>query len=679
VLDFRVPLAARVATSRPGTAPGLSREAGTAAARPRSRGIPPRIALPEEELDNGSGSAPPRGRALAALSLGALGVVYGDIGTSPLYALKECFGPHLGLVPDRANVLGVLSLIFWSLNLVISFKYLTLLLRADNRGEGGVIALLALLRPRSGAARGVRAVLIMLGVFGTALIYGDGLITPVISTLGAMEGISVIAPGLSPWVPWLSLAILIGLFVIQRWGTAGIGRLWGPITAVWFVSIALWGLLGIVREPSVLAAVNPWHAVAFFAHHGDVAFLVLGAVVLVVTGGEALYADMGHFGTRPIRLMWFAVVLPALLLNYFGQGALLLENPAAASNPFFNLVPEWARYGMLVVATGAAITASQAMITGAFSLTRQAIQLGYLPRLTIRHTSHAEEGQIYVPEINWALMVGCAVLVIGFQSTAAIAGAYGIAVTGTFVITSLLFSHVLMTRWGWPFWKVALLSGPLLLMDLSFFGANVPKIAHGGWVPLAVATVVFVLMTTWKRGREILTTHLREVSLPLDLFTKGLDARFLHRVPGTAVFMTSDPTGAPPVLLHHMKHNKVLHERVVVMSFLGQEVPYVPVEEQIEVAEFGEGVWQVSVYYGFMQTPSMREVIPRLAAQGLEVRAADTSFYLGRETLLPTGTARMSGWRKRLFILMSQNARSAAAYFELPPNRVVELGAQIQL
>jgi KUP system potassium uptake protein len=628
---------------------------------------------------SGASDTEPRGRALGALSLAALGVVYGDIGTSPLYAIKECFSEMFGVAPTPANVLGVLSLIFWSLNLVISVKYLGLLMRAENRGEGGVVALLALLRRAEGRPGRGHYALILLGVFGTALLYGDGLITPVISTLGAMEGLTVVAPGLSPWVPVLSLAILVGLFAIQRRGTAEVGRLWGPITALWFASIAAAGIAGIAREPAVLAAVNPAYAVSFLLHNGALGFLVLGAVVLVVTGGEALYADMGHFGKRPIRLMWFAVVLPALLLNYFGQGALLLREPAAAANPFFNLVPAWARYPMLAIATGAAITASQALITGAFSLTRQAVQLGYLPRLTIRHTSHAEEGQIYMPEINAALMVGCALLVIGFPSTASIAGAYGIAVTGTFAITTLLFCRVLMDRWGWPLWKVALLGVPMLAVDFAFLGANLPKIAHGGWVPLAVALVVFTLMTTWKRGRDVLTARLREAALPLELFTAGLDRRFLVRVPGTAVFFASDPSGAPPVLLHHLKHNKVLHERVIVMSFIGRDVPYVPTDEQVVLRTFDEGVLQVTAYFGFMESPSMPRVLRRLAEAGVEVRPAETSFYLGRETLLPTGASRMQRWRKRLFILMSQNARSAAAYFELPPNRVVELGAQIQL
>ncbi|HEX9754601.1 MAG TPA: potassium transporter Kup [Gemmatimonadales bacterium] len=626
------------------------------------------------------GKGPPTGRSLAILSLGALGVVYGDIGTSPLYAIKECFSELFGVAPTRENVLGVLSLIFWSLNLVISTKYLGLLMRADNRGEGGIVALLALLRPAEGRAKGVRLAMILAGVFGTALLYGDGMITPVISVLGAIEGITVVAPPLTPWVPWISLAILVGLFLIQRRGTAGVGVLWGPITAIWFLSIAVWGLLGILRQPGVLLAVNPVHAVTFFAQNGRLGFLALGAVFLVVTGGEALYADMGHFGKRPIRLMWFAVVLPALLLNYFGQGALLLEDPAAAANPFFNLVPSWARYPMLAVATGAAITASQALISGAFSLTQQAVQLGYSPRVKIVHTSQTMMGQIYVPAVNAALAVGCIALVLGFRSVENIAGAYGIAVTGTFTITTLLFCGVLLDRWKWPLWRVALLGIPMLAVDLSFLGSNLPKITHGGWFPVVVGIGMFTVMTTWNTGRRIVSAHLREVSLPLELFTEDLARRQLPRVPGTAVFLTSDPTGVPPVLLHHIKHNKVLHQRVLVMSFQTQEIPHASPEERLEVKDFGEGVWQVIGRYGFMETPNLPRLLEQLSGKHqMEIKLAETSFYLGRETLLPTGRTRLAQWRKRLFIIMSRNARSAAAFFEIPPNRVVELGAQIQL
>lgn len=628
----------------------------------------------------GDRGAPPRGKALALLSLGALGVVYGDIGTSPLYAMKECFSPLFGVTPTRDNVLGVLSLIFWSLNLVISTKYLGFVLRADNRGEGGVVALLALLRPSSGRARGARRLAIVAGVFGTALLYGDGLITPVISVLGAMEGITVVAPQFNFWVPWITISILVALFLVQRRGTARVGALWGPITSLWFLSIATWGVYGIVGDPSVLAAVNPWHAVTFFAENGRLGFVVLGAVFLVVTGGEALYADIGHFGKRPIRLMWFTVVLPALLLNYFGQGALLLDHPEAAANPFFNLPPSWARYPMLLIATGAAITASQALISGAYSLTQQAVQLGYIPRLTIRHTSKTHMGQIYMPEVNWVLMVGCVALVLGFRSTENIAGAYGLAVTLTFAITTILFCGVLLDRWKWPVWRVALVGVPMLAVDLAFLGANLPKVTHGGWFTLVVGTLAFMLMTTWKAGRRILAARQESVALPLELFAQDVARKSLPRVTGTAIFLTSDASGAPPVLLHHLKHNKVLHERVLVMSLLGEEEPTVSPRERLEVKDYGQGLWQVKGHYGFMETPHLPALLAQLAEEhDIALKLPETSFYLGRETLLPTGKSRLSWWRKRLFIVMARNARSAAAYFDLPPNRVVELGTQIQL
>jgi KUP system potassium uptake protein len=620
--------------------------------------------------------APPRGRALALLSLGALGVVYGDIGTSPLYALKECFSLAHGVPPTRENVLGVLSLVFWSLNVLVSYKYVGHMLRADNRGEGGILALMALL----GAGRMARRWwLYTVGLFGAALLYGDGIITPAISVLGAIEGLSVATPALEPWVLWISLAIIIGLFLVQRGGTGFVGAIFGPVTTVWFACIAVLGVSGIVREPSVLRAVNPYWAAAFFADHGLMGITILAAVVLVVTGGEALYADMGHFGKRPIRTAWFAIVLPALALNYFGQGALLLEQPEAAVNPFYRLVPSWFLYPMVAIATGAAITASQALISGAFSLTQQAMQLGYCPRVTIQHTSRTAKGQIYIPEVNTLLALACVGLILGFRNSSNLAATYGVAVTGTMSLTTVLFAAVLYRRWKWAWWKVALICLPLLAVDLAFAGANLTKVPHGGWFPLVVAGLVYILMSTWKRGRAIVSAHLREVSLPLDLFTADLSRRSLTRVKGTAVFMTSDPSGVPPVLLHHIKHNKVLHERVLIMSLLAEEVPHVAAEERLELTDLGEGVWQVIGHYGFMETPSLPELLAELGERGLTVKPVETSFYLGRETLLPTGKARLARWRKRLFIVMSRNARSAAAFFDLPPNRVVELGAQVQL
>lgn len=635
------------------------------------------------------GGAAPTGKRLAVLSFAALGVVYGDIGTSPLYALKECFAPSHGVPLTPANIYGVLSLIFWSLLVLVTFKYLIVMVRADNRGEGGILALLALLRPNQVSTRR-RWLLISAGLLGSALLYGDGIITPAISVLGAMDGLAVAAPALKPLVMWISLAIIVVLFLVQRRGTAGVGAIFGPVTLVWFLAIAVLGAAGISREPAVLRALNPIHAVEFFVRHGWPGITILAAVVLVVTGGEALYADMGHFGKRPIRLAWFAVVLPALVLNYFGQGALLLTTPAAAENPFYNLVPTWALYPMIAIATAAAITASQALISGSFSLTQQAVQLGYSPRVTIIHTSRHQKGQIYIPEVNWALMVACVALVLGFRDAGSLANTYGVAITGTMMTTTLLFAAVAREQWGWRWWQVLGVVIPLLGVELAFFGANLTKVPHGGWVPLLVAVSVFTLMSTWKRGRRILTARLQENALPLALFMEDVARREPARVPGAAIFMTSDPTGVPPVLLHHLKHNKVLHERVTLLSIVTREVPQVPPEERLEVTELGQGFWLVVGHYGFMESPDVPELLAEMRAHGRTQSIMETSFYLGRETLIAvrgrprTGSAtdllsrRMPYWRKKLFILMTNNARSATTYFGLPPNRVVELGAQIQ-
>ncbi len=604
--------------------------------------------------------------------------MYGDIGTSPLYALKECFEGLYSVPLTRENVLGVLSLIFWSLNVVVSYKYVGHMLRADNRGEGGILALMALVGARAGTGR-VGALLFGVGLFGAALLYGDGVITPAISVLGAIEGLSVATPVFTPWVLWISLAIIVALFAVQSRGTALIGAVFGPVTSVWFVCIALLGIRGIAGAPEVLAALNPWHAAQFFGREGIMGLVILASVVLVVTGGEALYADMGHFGKRPIRTAWFVVVLPALVLNYFGQGALLLRSPEAAHNPFFSLVPGWALYPMVVIATGAAVTASQALISGAFSLTQQAVQLGYCPRVTIVHTSRTQKGQIYIPEVNLALGIACVLLVLGFQNTGNLAGAYGVGLTGTMTVTTILFGVVLRRRWHWPRWLVALVIVPMLVVDLAFLSANLIKIPSGGWFPLGVAAMVFVVMSTWKRGRGIVQAHFRQVALPLQAFADDIGQRQPVRVPGTAIFMTSDPSGVPPVLLHHLKHNKVLHERVFIMSLLTEEVPHVAAAERLRITDLGHGLWQVLGHYGFMETPTMPELLTDMAAAGHQTKTLETSFYLGRETLLPTGKAPLARWRKRLFILMSRNARSASAYFELPPNRVVELGAQVQL
>jgi KUP system potassium uptake protein len=648
-----------------------------------------------------SETRPPTGKRLAVLSLTALGVVYGDIGTSPLYTIRECFGLEYGLVPNPVNVYGILSLILWSLILVVAIKYLVFILRADNRGEGGVLAMLALLlQGGEDRIRGRRRrLLILLGVFGTALLFGDGVITPAISVLGAMEGLEVVAPELSRFVVIATVGILFLLFMFQKMGTARVGGAFGPITLMWFLTIGTLGGREIARAPDILAAVNPAYAVRFFYIHGFTGFAVLGAVFLAVTGAEALYADIGHFGKRPIRLAFFSLVLPCLLLNYFGQGALVLREPAAIANPFYLLAPRSLLYPLLVISTLAAIVASQALISGAFSLAQQSVQLGYSPRLTIIHTSAREAGQIYVPEVNQALMVGTLLIVVGCRSTIALGAAYGIAVTGTMSITTLLFAVIARVRWHWPLWRVLVLAGFFFSFDFAFLGANVLKIEQGGWVPLAIAAGVGVLMTTWKRGRQRLLDLVRENTIPMDLFLADLGRWKPHRVPGAAVFLTSDASGAPPVLLHHLKHNKVLHEKVMLMSIVTEGIPHVPPVDRVECRELGHGFYQVVAHYGFMETPDVPAVLQALGRpdgnrRPVGMKLMETTFYLGRETLIATSSskrrgtappmdgvptvARMAGWRKKLFILMTRNARSATAFFGLPPNRVVELGAQIQ-
>src|SRR5574341_333266 len=627
--------------------------------------------------------APPSGKALLTLSLGALGVVYGDIGTSPLYAVKECLnGPHAVFVSPQ-HIPGVLSLVFWSLAFVVTFKYLSLVMRADNRGEGGILALMALVGRYEATRRG-RKILLLLGLFGAALLYGDGVITPAISVLSAVEGLVVAAPALERFVVPATVLILVGLFLIQKRGTATVGAVFGPIMLVWFTTIAALGVRGILRDPSVLRAVWPGHAVRFFVENRSHGFLVLGAVVLVITGGEALYADMGHFGRRPIRYAWLGIAMPALLLNYFGQGAILLHDPGAAANPFFMLAPSWFVYPLVAIATAATIVASQALISGAFSLTRQAVQLGYCPRLTITHTSHTEIGQIYVPEVNAALATATIALVLAFKTSSALAAAYGIAVTGTMMITTLLFHRVMRDLWKWSRWRAWPLTVLLMSVDVAFFGANIVKIEEGGWVPIAAGVVVFTLLTTWKRGRDVLGAALREASLSLELFLPDLARKKPARVPGTAVFMTSNVGVVPPVLLHHLKHNKLLHERVVLVSILTEEVPAVPEKERVASDALGEGFYRVVAHYGFMETPDVPTLLESLPMRpppnvAIPVNPMETTFYLGRETLLPTGPAKLRAWRKRLFIIMARNAATASSFFGLPPNRVVELGAQIQL
>ena len=616
-------------------------------------------------------------RKLLPITLTAIGVVYGDIGTSPLYAMRECFFGSHSVPVSPANVLGVLSLIIYSLVLVISVKYIAIVMRADNQGEGGILALAALL-PQQPERRGA-SLLVALGIFGAALLYGDGMITPAITVLGAVEGLKVATPLFDPYVVPLAVTILIGVFAIQRHGTHSVGRLFGPIMVMWFIVIGVLGFVSMLKHPVVLTAIDPRHAVSFFYEHGWHGFAVLGAVFLVVTGGEALYADMGHFGKRPIRFAWFTLVLPALLLNYFGQGALLLSNAAAAEQPFFLLAPGWALLPLVGLATAAAIIASQALISGAFSLTQQAIQLGYCPRLDIDHTSHQEMGQVYVPQVNWALMVCTILIVIGFGSSTALAAAYGIAVTLTMVITAVLLQVIAQERWGWPPVVAYAVTGVFLVIDLAFFGANVLKIAHGGWLPLVIGWLIFTLMTTWKTGRQIVARRLTARALPIEDFLARVVATNPPRVPGTAVFMTAQPRGTPPALAHNLRYNKVLHQHVVMLMVTTQPVPHVPPNQRVTVKPLGQGVFDVVVRYGFMEDPNVPDAVAIACEHGLEVDTDDVTYFLGRETLIVTKAPGMSLWRERLFVLMARNAVRATTFFRLPPERVVELGVQVEI
>jgi KUP system potassium uptake protein len=619
-------------------------------------------------------------RPLLYLALGALGVVYGDIGTSPLYAFRESFHEEYGIPVTHDNVLGILSLIFWALIMLISIKYLVFVMRADNRGEGGIMALTALVnRIRPVARHTPRYRLILLGLFGTALLYGDGMITPAISVLSAVEGLEIATPAFQPYIIPLTIGILVGLFLFQSQGTERVGKVFGPATLLWFIVLALLGIRWIVSQPQVFMAISPHYAAEFFIVNGWQGFWVLGSVFLVVTGGEALYADMGHFGKAPIRMAWFAVVLPALLLNYFGQGALLLVHPDAVENPFYRMAPEWALYPVVLIATVATVIASQALITGAFSLTRQAVQLGYLPRVEIRHTSSEEIGQIYIPGINWILMIACIALVLAFGSSSNLAAAYGVAVTTTMVVTALLLFIIEHERWGWPLPYAVAFTVFFLLIDLSFWGANIVKLHDGGWLPLAIGVVVFTLMTTWKRGRLILSDRLRTGSMPFTTFAERLGTNKVIHVPGTAVFMYSDPTSTPPALLHNLKHNKVLHERVVLLSVETMEIPRVPNKERLEVHKLENGFYRVVLHYGFMEDPNVPRDLTRARKQGLELKSSEVTYFLGRERLFASKKPGMAIWRENLFAAMSRNARAATDFFRLPPDRVVELGSQVEL
>jgi KUP system potassium uptake protein len=618
-------------------------------------------------------------RRLAALSLAALGVVYGDIGTSPLYAVRECFFGDYAVPPTPANILGVLSLIFWAIVFVISIKYLTFIMQADNRGEGGIMALTALLRAQRGSGREGRFALIALGLFGASLLYGDGMITPAISVLSAVEGLQVATVFFQPYVIPIAIAILVGLFLVQHHGTGRVGAIFGPVTLSWFVVLAALGIRGIVGAPHVLAALNPVHGVAFFARNGGHGFLVLGAVFLVATGGEALYADMGHFGKRPIRLAWFAVVLPGLLLNYFGQGALLLTEPQAAHNPFYRLAPSWALYPMVLLATAATIIASQAIISGCFSLTRQAIQLGYLSRLPIHYTSSEEIGQVYMPSVNRILMLATIGLVIAFRTSSNLAAAYGVAVVTTMVITTMLFYVVARDIWQWSRWAAGVPAVAFLVVDLGFFAANMAKVEHGGWFPLLIAAVIFALLSTWRRGRRILGQKLRAGTLPIERFLDELTTTPATRVPGTAVFLTGDPEGVPVALLHNLKHNHVLHERVVLLTIVTEEIPHVTAGYRVQFEPLRNGFYRVIGHYGFMEQPNIPSLLRLVKMNGVGFDVMKTTFFLGRETLIASRQPTMARWRKNLFAFMARNAQRATAYFRIPPNRVIEIGVQIEL
>ena len=619
------------------------------------------------------------GHSLAKLSLAALGVVYGDIGTSPLYAIRECFHGEYGITVTTANVFGVLSLIFWALIIIVTVKYLTFILNADNQGEGGVMALTALIRPGILKRTRARWFLVAAGIFAASLLYGDGMITPAISVMSAVEGMRVITPLFKPLVIPATIVILGTLFFLQSRGTGGVGALFGPVVLFWLGIIALLGLLAIIRHPQVLAAVAPWYGLEFLRRNQLHGFLVLGAVFLVVTGAEALYADLGHFGRRPIRLTWIALVLPALLLNYFGQGALLITRPEVAEHPFYALVPSWAMVPMVLLATAATIIASQAVITGAFSLTRQAMQLGYLPRLTVVHTSARHMGQIYVPQVNWILMVCTIGLVVGFRSSSKLAAAYGVAVTSTMLVSTILFYIVAREKWGWSRLAAGFLVSVFLLVDFTFFSANVSKIMHGAWFPLVIGGIVFTLMTSWRRGRELLAGQLRASTLTLSEFQETIRVSSPSRVNGQAVFLTGNPEVAPAALVNNLKHNKILHSEIALLHFITEQIPRVPLEKKVSVDKLGSGFYKVVASFGFMEDPNIALVLTLMGEQSLDFTMENISFFLGREKIIPGKRLAMSVWRSKLFAFLSRNAQEAATYYNIPGDQVIEVGVRLEL
>jgi KUP system potassium uptake protein len=632
------------------------------------------------ESSQSANGTQPANRRLAVVSLAALGVVYGDIGTSPLYALRECFFGEYSVAGTAANVYGVLSLMFWALVLVVAIKYLSFILRANNRGEGGVIALTALVLSAPKLGRSSRWILATVGLFAAALLYGDGMITPAISVLSAIEGLEQITPSLEPYVIPITVGILGALFVAQGRGTASIGSLFGPITLVWMIALAALGIRGIAQEPAVLGAVNPGHAVSFLMTNQMAGFVVLGAVFLVVTGAEALYADLGHFGTRPIRTAWFAVAMPALLLNYFGQGALLIARPGFSSHPFYDLAPSWATIPLVVLATAATIIASQAVISGAFSLTSQAMQLGYLPRLRILHTSEEQHGQIYVPQINWLLMVATITLVLAFQSSSSLAAAYGVAVTGTMTISTILFYVVARKHWEWSRLAAGLPAAVFLIADLAFFGANIGKLAHGAWFPLAIGAVVYLIMTTWRKGRILLGRRLAATSTPVEKVLERIEDEEIRRVPGTAVFLTGREHGAPLTLLHNLEHNKVVHEHVVLLTMITDEDhARVTNRNRVSVEELDETVHRLVARYGFMERPNVRQALALARDKGVDVPIDEAHFFVGHRKLLPADGSGMSRWRQRIFAYLERNALDPTDFYDIPPDQVVELGAQVTI
>jgi KUP system potassium uptake protein len=618
--------------------------------------------------------------SLAALTVAAFGIVFGDIGTSPLYAVKETFAPGHGIPLNGANILGGLSTIFWALMIVVSLKYVVLIMRADNRGEGGIMALIALASSAVREQQRWRLPLTLIGLAGAALFYGDAVLTPAISVLSAVEGLHIATPVFDRYVVPIAVGVLLALFAFQARGTAAVGRFFGPVTMLWFISIGAAGVYGIVGAPEVLAALNPLHALSFLTSHGAASFVVLGAVVLAVTGAEALYADMGHFGKKAIRVGWFSLVAPALALNYFGQGALLMVRPDAVANPFYYLLPAWALYPMIALATAATVIASQAVISGAYSITRQAAQLGFLPRINVLHTSAREFGQIYIPSVNWTLCVAVIAAVLFFGSSSRLAGAYGVAVTATMTVDTLLTFFVIRYAWRYPLWLCLAATGFFLVIDLAFFSATLLKIADGGWFPLAVGSLVFAMMTTWRRGREHLFARLRASSVPLEDFLKSLFLDPPVRVPGTAVFLTATPEATPHALLHNLAHNKVLHERVVFLTVEIREEPWVSTKERVVCQKLGNGCWRVFVHYGFLDRPDVTRALKLCAGAGLDIDMMETSFFLSRELIAAAeGGAGMARWRDRMFATMARNAGSVTDFFNIPTNRVIELGTRIEI